>query len=156
MCGLTVNTRVKEFERTPSAALTLEQFNTVELESEADPPVFTRNRIREVSTNETLLHWEKLRANQFCDRHVHGPFKRTTHSYWRAVRWMIQRKANTPPCGGKAAANRRTERSTSLCITKSKRSSAKTLQPFRPTLKKHQGPRKTANRLILLRGQATH
>lgn len=47
VCGLTVNTRVKEFEQTPSAALTLEQFNTVELENETDPPVFTRNRIRE-------------------------------------------------------------------------------------------------------------
>jgi transcription factor IIIB subunit 2 len=49
VCGLTVNTRVKEFEHTPSAHLTLEQFNSVELETEADPPVFTRNRIMEVS-----------------------------------------------------------------------------------------------------------
>ncbi len=48
VCGLTVNTRVREFEQTPSANLTLDQFNTVELESEADPPVFTRNKIREV------------------------------------------------------------------------------------------------------------
>jgi transcription factor IIIB subunit 2 len=47
VCGLTVNTRVKEFEQTPSAGLTLEQFNTVELEREADPPAFTKNRIRE-------------------------------------------------------------------------------------------------------------
>jgi transcription initiation factor TFIIIB Brf1 subunit/transcription initiation factor TFIIB len=47
VCGLTVTNRVKEFEQTPSATLTLEQFNTVELEAEADPPVFTRNRIRE-------------------------------------------------------------------------------------------------------------
>lgn len=47
VCGLTVNTRVKEFEQTPSAGLSLEQFNTVELENETDPPVFTRNRIRE-------------------------------------------------------------------------------------------------------------
>ena len=45
---MTVTTRVKEFEHTSSALLTLDQFNTVELESEADPPVFTRNRIREV------------------------------------------------------------------------------------------------------------
>jgi transcription factor IIIB subunit 2 len=47
VCGLTVHTRVKEFEQTPSASLTLEQFNTVEVESEADPPIFTKNRIRE-------------------------------------------------------------------------------------------------------------
>mmetsp|Transcript_9516 Transcript_9516/g.28366 ORF Transcript_9516/g.28366 Transcript_9516/m.28366 type:complete len:632 (-) Transcript_9516:1158-3053(-) len=47
VCGMTVNTRVKEFEQTPSAALTLEQFNKVELENEADPPAFTKNRILE-------------------------------------------------------------------------------------------------------------
>jgi transcription factor IIIB subunit 2 len=47
VCGLTVTTRVKEFEKTPSANLTLQQFNTVDFESEADPPVFTRNKIRE-------------------------------------------------------------------------------------------------------------
>lgn len=47
VCGLTVTTRVKEFEKTPSANLTLQQFNTVDFESEADPPVYTRNKIRE-------------------------------------------------------------------------------------------------------------
>lgn len=46
---MTVTSRVKEFENTPSAMLTLDQFNTVELDSEADPPVFTRNKFREVS-----------------------------------------------------------------------------------------------------------
>jgi len=47
VCGMTVTNRVKEFEMTPSANLTLDQFNTVDLETEADPPIFTRNRIRE-------------------------------------------------------------------------------------------------------------
>jgi transcription factor IIIB subunit 2 len=47
VCGLTVTTRVKEFEKTPSANLTLQQFNTVDFQSEADPPVYTRNKIRE-------------------------------------------------------------------------------------------------------------
>ena len=47
VCGFTVATRVKEFEFTPTANLTLEQFNTVDLENEADPPAFSRNRIRE-------------------------------------------------------------------------------------------------------------
>eukprot|EP00536_Pseudo-nitzschia_multiseries_P006249 jgi/Psemu1/14785/gm1.14785_g len=47
VCGMTVSTRVKEFEQTPSASLTLEQFNKVELENEADPPAFTKNRILE-------------------------------------------------------------------------------------------------------------
>lgn len=47
VCGLTVTTRVREFEQTPSASLTLDQFNRVELVNEADPPIFTRNRIME-------------------------------------------------------------------------------------------------------------
>ena len=61
VCGLTVSTRVKEFEQTPSARMTLEQFGTMEVESEADPPVFTRNRFREArakaiqENNHTLL-----------------------------------------------------------------------------------------------------
>lgn len=44
---MTVTTRVKEFELTPTSKLTLDQFNKVELEQEADPPVFTKNRILE-------------------------------------------------------------------------------------------------------------
>jgi transcription initiation factor TFIIIB Brf1 subunit/transcription initiation factor TFIIB len=49
VCGLTVQTRVKEFERTDTARLTLEQFNSSsgDLQKEADPPIFTKNRIRE-------------------------------------------------------------------------------------------------------------
>ena len=48
VCGLTVSTRVKEFEQTPTAQLTLDQFSRgVEFQTEADPPVFTRNRILE-------------------------------------------------------------------------------------------------------------
>lgn len=47
VCGMTVTTRVKEFEQTPSASLTLQQFNRVDLENEADPPSFTKNRIME-------------------------------------------------------------------------------------------------------------
>ncbi|EEC43507.1 predicted protein [Phaeodactylum tricornutum CCAP 1055/1] len=47
VCGWTVTNRVKEFEHTPSAALTLEQFQKVDLDVEADPPVFRRNKFRE-------------------------------------------------------------------------------------------------------------
>lgn len=47
VCGLTVSTRVKEFEQTRSANLTLKELETVELKSEADPPIFTRNRMLE-------------------------------------------------------------------------------------------------------------
>ena len=47
VCGMTVTSRVREFEQTPTAALTLHQFNNVELDNEADPPVYTKNKIRE-------------------------------------------------------------------------------------------------------------
>ena len=48
VCGMTVNARVKEFEYTPSSSLTLNQFHEYEIEAEADPPCFTKNRIKEV------------------------------------------------------------------------------------------------------------
>ena len=47
VCGMTVSNRIRDFEATPSSNLTLEQFGTVDVVSEADPPVFTRNRLRE-------------------------------------------------------------------------------------------------------------
>lgn len=51
VCGMTVNNRVKDFENTPTANLSLEQFMTLEfdsgVETEADPPIFTSNRIKE-------------------------------------------------------------------------------------------------------------
>lgn len=47
ICGLTVMSRVKEFENTPSANLTLDEFRKKDIEEEADPPVFTTNRLRE-------------------------------------------------------------------------------------------------------------
>jgi hypothetical protein len=57
---MTVTSRVKEFEHTPSAMLTLDQFNTVELDSEADPPVYTRNKFLEV-INTFLWYFLSLR-----------------------------------------------------------------------------------------------
>jgi transcription factor IIIB 90 kDa subunit len=47
VCGMTVTSRVREFERTPAAHLSLEQFQTVDFEAEADPPIYTKNKIRE-------------------------------------------------------------------------------------------------------------
>jgi len=51
VCGMTVTNRVKDFENTPTANLSLEQFMTLDfethVETEADPPVFTSNRIKE-------------------------------------------------------------------------------------------------------------
>lgn len=48
ICNVTVNTRIKEFELLPSAQLTFEQFNTIDMESEANPPSFTKNRMSEL------------------------------------------------------------------------------------------------------------
>ncbi len=47
VCGLTVMNRVKEFESTPSAGLTLDEFHKNDIETEVDPPRYTQNRIRE-------------------------------------------------------------------------------------------------------------
>jgi transcription factor IIIB subunit 2 len=47
VCGLTVMTRVKEFEATPSANLTLDEFHKKDIDEEVDPPIFTKNRIQE-------------------------------------------------------------------------------------------------------------
>jgi transcription factor IIIB subunit 2 len=47
VCGMTVTNRIREFERTPSAHLSLEQFQTIDFEAEADPPIYTKNKIRE-------------------------------------------------------------------------------------------------------------
>lgn len=38
ICGLTVMTRVREFEATASANLTLDEFGRRDIEEEADPP----------------------------------------------------------------------------------------------------------------------
>jgi len=47
VCGVTVQTRLKEFEATPSSRLSLDQFQTMEIGGEADPPAYTRNKLRE-------------------------------------------------------------------------------------------------------------
>jgi transcription factor IIIB subunit 2 len=47
VCGMTITQRIKDFESTPSANLTLEQFINIDLETEADPPRYTSNRIQE-------------------------------------------------------------------------------------------------------------
>ena len=50
VCGVTVTSRVKEFELLPAAQLTLAEFTTKEIETEADPPSYTRNRQSEKKT----------------------------------------------------------------------------------------------------------
>ncbi len=47
-----------EFEATPSGKLTAQEFETVDLEEECDPPAFTRSREKEKKLQE-LLEKEK-------------------------------------------------------------------------------------------------
>lgn len=49
VCGLTVKTRLKEFEQAPASTLTLTQFSAVsdQLQGEMDPPRYTRNKMME-------------------------------------------------------------------------------------------------------------
>ena len=44
MSHATIRKRLMEFEETPTAELTLEEFNHVNLESECDPPCFTEGK----------------------------------------------------------------------------------------------------------------
>ena len=44
MSHATIRKRLLEFEETPTAELTLEEFNHVNLESECDPPCFTEGK----------------------------------------------------------------------------------------------------------------
>mmetsp|Transcript_22771 Transcript_22771/g.56254 ORF Transcript_22771/g.56254 Transcript_22771/m.56254 type:complete len:682 (+) Transcript_22771:134-2179(+) len=81
VCGLTVNTRVKEFELTPSAGLTLDQFNKVELSTEADPPVYTRNKMREARAKAIQENNVQLLESGALDDKLKG--KRA--SKWRQV-----------------------------------------------------------------------
>lgn len=83
VCGVTVMNRVKDFERTPSANLTIEQFKTIDIESEADPPVFTMNRIHEARALAIeQKNMDLLTSGQLDDPRKYGS-KRA--SRWRKV-----------------------------------------------------------------------
>lgn len=45
VCDSTLRKRLEEFEDTPSSALTVAQFQSIELEGEADPPSFKRHQV---------------------------------------------------------------------------------------------------------------
>ena len=79
VCGLTVSTRVREFEQTPSASLTLDQFNKVELENQADPPIYTRNRIREARARAIQKNDVELLTSGVLD----DPMARRSAAKWR-------------------------------------------------------------------------
>jgi transcription factor IIIB subunit 2 len=80
VCGLTVATRVKEFENTSSASLTLDQFNKVELQAEADPPIFTKNRIMEARARAIQSNNLKLLTSGALD----DPMAGKSAAKWRS------------------------------------------------------------------------
>lgn len=43
---MTLRRRLNEFSNTPASALSHEEFETIDLEEECDPPAFTCNRLK--------------------------------------------------------------------------------------------------------------
>lgn len=80
VCGLTVMSRVKEFEATPSAGLTLEEFHTNDVEGEVDPPIFTKNRIKEARAKAVMDNNVELLTSGALDNPNH---KGKWASKWR-------------------------------------------------------------------------
>ena len=88
VCGLTVMTRVKEFEATPSANMTLDDFHNKDIEEEVDPPIFTKNRIKEARA--------KAVAEKNVDLLTSGALDDPNHkgkhaSKWRKSKTMTER-----------------------------------------------------------------
>ena len=90
VCGLTVMTRVKEFEATPSANLTLDQFHTEDIEEEVDPPIFTKNRIQEARAKAVVEKNVALLTSGALD---HPNLKGKWASRWRRPRSMTERES---------------------------------------------------------------
>lgn len=82
VCGLTVNNRVKEFELTEAANLTLDQFHKVEIETEADPPAYSRNKILEARAKAIQDGDAALLNSGALDNPMDGPRKA---SLWRTT-----------------------------------------------------------------------
>ena len=55
ICDQTLRNRLSEFSQTPTALLTPEEFETIDLPEECDPPSFTRNRMLEAKNRQLLL-----------------------------------------------------------------------------------------------------
>lgn len=85
VCGMTVTNRVREFENTPSARLTLDQFSSVDLQREADPPAYTRNKIQEARAKAIQDGNVALLTSGALD----DPFNTNSE---RAARWRQERK----------------------------------------------------------------
>lgn len=86
ICGFTVLTRVREFENTPSANLTLDEFHKENIEEEADPPAFTGNRLREARA--------KAVAERDVDLLMSGALDNPNQKGKRATRWRKPKVMN--------------------------------------------------------------
>lgn len=87
VCGLTVMNRVKEFESTPSAGLTLDEFHNNDIEGEVDPPRFTLNRIHEARAKAVAENNVELLTSGALD----NPRLKGNHaSRWRRPRTKTQ------------------------------------------------------------------
>lgn len=91
VCGMTVTNRVREFEKTPSASLTLDQFSAVELHREADPPAYTRNKIQEARVKAIQDGNVKLLNSGALDDPFRPDAKKAAH--WRQERKLPPEKA---------------------------------------------------------------
>lgn len=85
VCGLTVTSRVREFEATPAASLTLEEFhhddkNGPQDVKEVDPPIFIKNRIREARAKAIVeKNYELLESGALDNQNLKGRWA----SKWR-------------------------------------------------------------------------
>lgn len=84
VCGLTVMTRVREFEATSAAQLTLEEFHNKDNEDyeekEVDPPAFSKNRILEARAKAiTEKNYELLESGALDNQNLKGKWA----SRWR-------------------------------------------------------------------------
>jgi transcription factor IIIB subunit 2 len=88
VCGLTVMTRVKEFEATPSANMTLDEFHKKDVEEEVDPPIFTKNRIQEARAKAVAERDVDLLTSGALDNpNIKGKWA----SKWRNAKMMTER-----------------------------------------------------------------
>ncbi|KAL7471799.1 hypothetical protein ACHAXS_012121 [Conticribra weissflogii] len=90
VCGLTVMNRVREFEATPSAALAVDEFHKRDIQEEADPPVFVKNRIREARAKAVQENNVELLTSGALDN---PHFKGNHAARWRRPRALTERQS---------------------------------------------------------------
>jgi transcription factor IIIB subunit 2 len=98
VCGMTVHQRVKDFENTPSANLTLDQFISIDLEIEADPPRFTTNRLREARAKAI----QKKNVGLLTSGKLDDPREKRS-SKWREIKSVTEKQKDLNALYGQLA-----------------------------------------------------